>query len=79
MGPGRPAHPQHIQQRFGAALTAADEDIPEYYRSHPKEFTREGTVRPFPEVRDEARRGLLAERRAMLIREWLAGLAAGRK
>jgi hypothetical protein len=64
----------YIQQRFGAALTAADEDILEYYRSHPKEFTREGAVRPFPEVRDEARQGLLAERRAMLIREWLAGL-----
>ncbi len=64
----------YIQQRFGAALTAADDDILEYYRSHPKEFTREGAVRPFPEVRDEARQGLLAERRAMLIREWLAGL-----
>jgi parvulin-like peptidyl-prolyl isomerase len=64
----------YLQQRFGASLTAADDEILEYYRSHAREFTREGALRPFTEVRDEARAALLAERRAGLIREWLASL-----
>lgn len=64
----------YLQQRFGSAASAADEDILEYYRTHPKDFTRGGVVRPFPEVRDEARQGFLAERRALLVREWLASL-----
>ncbi len=64
----------YLQQRFGSALMAGDEDILAYYRTHSRDFTREGVVRPFAEVREEARQGLLAERRAGLIREWLASL-----
>lgn len=64
----------YLQQRFGSALTAGEEDVLAYYRSHPRDFTREGVVRPFAEVREEARQGLLSERRAGLVREWLASL-----
>ena len=64
----------YLAQRFGSSASAVEEDVLQYYRSHQKEFTREGAVRPFAEVRDEARQGLLAERRAMLVREWLASL-----
>ena len=64
----------YLQQRFGTALTAAEEDILAYYRTHTRDYTREGVVRPFSEVREEARQSLLAERRAGLIREWLASL-----
>jgi hypothetical protein len=64
----------YLLQRFGASASPGDEEILEYYRAHAKDFTRGGVVRPFAEVREEARQGLLAERRAMLVREWLASL-----
>ena len=64
----------YLQQRFGASLEPTDEEILEYYRAHESQFARGGAVRPFGEVRDEARAALIAERRATLIREWLAGL-----
>ena len=64
----------YLLQRFGASLSASDDEIVEYYRTHEKEFMREGKLVPFAEVREPARQGLLAERRAMLIREWVAGL-----
>ena len=64
----------YLQQRFGSQLPPADDEILQYYRTHERDFTRGGTLRPFAEVRDEARDALLAERRALLIREWLAGL-----
>lgn len=64
----------YLQQRFGNQLAHAEDEILQYYRAHERDFTRGGTLRPFPEVRDEARDALIAERRALLIREWLAGL-----
>ncbi len=35
---------------------------------------RNGSLRPYEEVRDEARKRLLDERTAALVREWVAGL-----
>ena len=64
----------YLQQRFGASLTPADDEIVQYYRTHERDYTRNGVLRPFAEVREEALRALLAERRSLLIREWLAGL-----
>ena len=64
----------YLQQRFGGAVTPADEEIAQYYRTHARDFTRGGVLRPFVEVREEALQALLAERRALLIREWLTGL-----
>ena len=64
----------YLQQRFGTALTAAEEDMLAYYRTHTRDYTRDGVVRPFSEVREEVRQSLLAERRAGLVREWLASL-----
>ena len=64
----------YLQQRFGTALIAAEEDMLAYYRTHTRDYTRDGVVRPFSEVREEVRQSLLAERRAGLVREWLASL-----
>ena len=64
----------YLQQRFGTALTAAEEDMLAYYRTHTRDYTRDGVVRPFSEVKEEVRQSLLAERRAGLVREWLASL-----
>lgn len=64
----------YLQQRFGAPLEPSEDDIVEFYRTHESQFARGGAVRPFGEVREEARTALIAEWRATLIREWLAGL-----
>lgn len=62
------------QQRFGAGYQPSDDEVLAYYRSHQSEFTRDGTVRPYPEVRDEARQAFIQARTANLVRDWIAGL-----
>lgn len=64
----------YVQQRFGAGYRPSDEEIAAYYRSHEAQFTRDGRLRPFEEVRDAARASLLAERQAASVREWMASL-----
>jgi len=64
----------YVQQRFGAAYRPSEEEILRYYRSHEAEFTRDGRLRAFEEVRDAARGSLLAERQSAAVREWMAGL-----
>ena len=64
----------YVQQRFGAGYRPSDEELVSYYRSHEAEFTRDGRLRPFDEVREAARGALLAERQAASVREWLASL-----
>jgi len=64
----------YIQQRFGATFQPSEDDIVAYYREHQAEFTRDGKERPFAEVREEARRAVMAQLRAAAVREWLSGL-----
>lgn len=64
----------YLRQRFGAVVQATEPEIIAYYREHQADFTESGTLRPFERARDEARTRLVAERRAALIRDWLAGL-----
>lgn len=64
----------YVEQRFGVAFRPSEDDLVAYYRSHEAEFTRDGQLRPFAEVRDEARAALLAERQAAAVRDWMAGL-----
>lgn len=64
----------YTQQRFGATFQPAEEAVVDYYRNHPGEFTRDGTLQPFGDVRDAARRAVMAQLRSAAIREWLSGL-----
>jgi hypothetical protein len=64
----------YLEQRFSASLQASDEDVVQYYRAHEPVFTRNGVLRPFVEVRDEARSRLLDEQRSRIIEEWLESL-----
>jgi hypothetical protein len=64
----------YIQQRFGAAFQATEDDIVNYYTQHPAEFTRDGKLLPFGQVREQARQAVIAGLRAAAVREWLAGL-----
>jgi hypothetical protein len=64
----------YLQQRFGAGYTPSEEEILRYYRVNSGEFVRAGAVRPYAEVRDDARRRLAQTRSEQLVRDWIAGL-----
>ena len=64
----------YLQQRFGAGFDPNDEEVLAYYRAHQTEFTRDGVVRPYAEARDDARRTMMAERSAALVKDWIASL-----
>jgi hypothetical protein len=59
----------YLQQRFGAVLPS-EEQILQYYREHAAEFPQAG----FNAAHDAVRAALVADRRAVVIRDWLAGL-----
>jgi hypothetical protein len=63
----------YLSQRFGA-MQPSEEEIQQYYRDHQAAFTRNGAVRPLDEVRDVARAELMANQRAVMIKDWIAGL-----
>jgi hypothetical protein len=62
----------YIQQRFTAAIQPSDDEIAAYYRLNAE--TRDGKLAPYADVRSDARARLIEQRRAVLVREWLAGL-----
>jgi len=64
----------YLQQRFTATIQPSDDEIAAYYRLNAAAFTRDGALVPYAQARNEARARLVAERRAVLIRDWLAGL-----
>jgi hypothetical protein len=61
-------------QRFAVALQPTDDELVQYYRSHEPDFTVQGQLRPFNEVREEVRQRVLSERTDALIRGWTEGL-----
>jgi hypothetical protein len=64
----------YIQQRFGATFQPTEEDIVAYYRDHPSEFTRDGKLQPFADVRGQARAAVVAQLRSAAVRDWVSGL-----
>ena len=64
----------YLQQRFTAAIQPSDDEIAAYYRLHAENFTKGGVLSPYADVRNQARAQLVEERRAALVRDWLAGL-----
>src|SRR5262245_54434397 len=63
----------YLVQRFGG-VQPSDAEIQQYYRDHQPAFTRNGVVRPLDEVRDVVRAELIANQRAGMIKDWIAGL-----
>lgn len=62
----------YLVQRFGAGYQPSEEEVLRYYLA--SDFTRNGVARPYTEVREEVRRRLIEDRKAALIRDWIAGL-----
>ena len=61
-------------QRFAAALQPTEDDLLRYYRLREAEFTKDGVVQPFEEVREQLRTRVGSERSEALINEWLENL-----
>ena len=66
----------YLDQRFGATVQVTDEEVERYYREHPGEFTRAGSLMAFEEAAPIARQRAAALRRRALIEQWLSDLRA---
>jgi hypothetical protein len=64
----------YLQQRIAGTVQPTDDDLLGYYRARQQDFTVNGVVRPFEEVRDEIRSRVQQDRREAVVREWLTGL-----
>jgi hypothetical protein len=60
-------------QRF-TVPPPSDEELRAYFNSHTRMFARDGHAPAFEEVRADISRAVLAEKRGVLIEEWIAGL-----
>jgi hypothetical protein len=64
----------YLQQRIAGTVQPTDDDLLGYYRARQQDFTVNGVVRPFEEVREEIRSRVQQDRREAVVREWLTGL-----
>jgi hypothetical protein len=64
----------YIQQRFSTSVQVSDDEVARYYREHSEEFTRDGQVRSFEEVRETARTRVIESQRATFVTQWIEGL-----
>jgi hypothetical protein len=66
----------YLNQRFGTNVQVSVEEIEQYYRAHPDEFTRSGLLMSFDDAEAIARERASALRRAALVAQWLRDLRA---
>jgi hypothetical protein len=64
----------YLDQRFGTAVQASDEEVANYYRTHAAEFTRGGETIPFEDAEPAARQRVSSERRRATIDQWIRDL-----
>ena len=66
----------YIDQRFGVTVPLTDEQVLQYYREHPAEFTTNGQLTPFDRAQGLARERAGLEQRQRTINQWLRDLRA---
>ena len=66
----------YIDQRFGLTVPLTDEQVLQYYRAHPDEFTINGQVASFERAQGLARERAGLEQRQRTISQWLRDLRA---
>lgn len=66
----------YVNERFGITMQVSDQEIDQYYRGHPAEFTRNGVLMPFEEAQEVARTRAAELRRANTVAQWLRDLRA---
>jgi hypothetical protein len=63
----------YLEQRFTVA-PPGDAELARYYQERPGQFTRNGQLAPFEEVRQAVVQAAVADRRRTLANEWIAGI-----
>lgn len=66
----------YVDQRFGLTVPLTDEQVLQYYRAHPEEFTVDGQVTTFERAQGLARERAGLEQRQRTISQWLRDLRA---
>ena len=66
----------YLDQRFGTTVQLTEEEVLQYYRIHPEEFTRDGRLMPFAEAEAMARERAAMERRSAMLAQWHRDLRA---
>jgi hypothetical protein len=64
----------YLNQRFGVAGLLTEDEVLQYYRIHPDEFTTNNRLMPFAEAEPLARQRAAAERRTVTVAQWLRDL-----
>ena len=64
----------YIDQRFGVTVPLTEEQVLQYYRTHPEEFTANGALVPFDRAEGLARERAGLEQRQRTINQWLRDL-----
>ena len=64
----------YLDRRFGTSVQLTEDEVERYYRIHPDEFTRAGTLMPFGEAESLARQHAAAERRTTTVAQWMRDL-----
>lgn len=64
----------YIDGRFGVTVPLTDEQVLQYYRDHPEEFTSGGQVVPFERAQGVARERAGLDQRRRTINQWLGDL-----
>jgi hypothetical protein len=64
----------YLDQRFAAPAQPTREEVARYYEQHQSAFTREGRLSPLEEVRAAVEEQAAAERRRLLVSDWLQRL-----
>ena len=64
----------YLNQRFGTSMQLSEDEVLQYYRIHPEEFTRDGKQMPFDAAAASARERAAAERRATTVAQWMRDL-----
>jgi len=63
----------YLDQRFSVA-PASEEDLERFYREHPEQFSAQGNLRPFEQVRTRLVQAVNDERRRTLVEQWVDDL-----
>jgi hypothetical protein len=64
----------YLNERFAGFAQPTEEELLAYYAAHRSEYSRDGIVPPFADVRDLVRQQVENERRRLTIAEWVTGL-----
>ena len=66
----------YLTQRFGANVQVSEEEVEQYYRANPEEFTKNGLLMSYDDAEPIARARASALRRSALVAQWLRDLRA---